>query len=45
MNLFTIIVIGTKAKPAAAKGTYFKSCVVSSTMGVGIAVNTAKYGV
>ena len=34
-----------KAKPAAAKGQYLKSVVVSSTMGVGVKVNTAKYGV
>ena len=34
-----------KAKPAAAKGQYLQSIVVSSTMGVGIKVNTAKYGV
>ncbi len=34
-----------KAKPAAAKGTYLKSCVVASTMGVGIPVATNKYGV
>ncbi len=33
-----------KAKPAAAKGTYLKSCTVASTMGVGISVATAKYG-
>lgn len=31
-----------KAKPAAAKGTYIKSCVVASTMGPGIKVNTVK---
>ena len=44
-NLNTLLEAVAKAKPAAAKGTYFKSCVVSSTMGVGIAVNTANYGV
>jgi large subunit ribosomal protein L1 len=33
-----------KAKPAAAKGQYMKSCVVSSTMGPGIKVNQAKIG-
>ena len=32
-----------KAKPAAAKGQYLRSCVVASTMGPGIRVNTAKY--
>ena len=31
-----------KAKPAAAKGQYIKSCVVSSTMGPGVKVNPAK---
>ncbi len=33
-----------KAKPAAAKGQYIKSCVVASTMGPGIKVNQAKLG-
>ena len=33
-----------KAKPAAAKGQYIKSCVVTSTMGPGIKVNSAKLG-
>ena len=32
-----------KAKPAAAKGQYVRSCVVASTMGPGIKVNTAKF--
>lgn len=31
-----------KAKPAAAKGQYLKSVVVSSTMGPGVKINTAK---
>ncbi len=34
-----------KAKPAAAKGQYLKSCVVASTMGPGVKVATSKYGV
>ena len=34
-----------KAKPAAAKGTYIKSCTVSSTMGPGVKVNTLRFGV
>ena len=33
-----------KAKPAAAKGQYIKSCVVVSTMGPGVKVNGAKLG-
>ncbi|MBP3560151.1 MAG: 50S ribosomal protein L1 [Clostridia bacterium] len=31
-----------KAKPAATKGTYIRSCVVATTMGPGIRVNAAK---
>jgi large subunit ribosomal protein L1 len=31
-----------KAKPAAAKGQYIKSCTVASTMGPGVKVNPAK---
>ena len=34
-----------KAKPAAAKGQYIKSCTVSSTMGPGVKVNTLRFGV
>jgi len=33
-----------KARPAAAKGQYVKSCAVSSTMGPGVKINTAKLG-
>ena len=31
-----------KAKPAAAKGQYIKSCVTASTMGPGIKINAQK---
>ncbi len=34
-----------KAKPAATKGQYIKSCTVSSTMGPGVKVNTVRFGV
>ena len=44
-NFNALVDAVVKAKPAAAKGQYLKSIVVSSTMGVGIKVNTAKYGV
>ena len=33
-----------KAKPAAAKGQYFRSVTVASTMGAGVKVNTAQLG-
>ncbi|MDY2847066.1 MAG: 50S ribosomal protein L1 [Oscillospiraceae bacterium] len=44
-NLDALMEAVAKAKPAAAKGTYFKSCTVATTMGVGIPVATTKYGV
>ena len=31
-----------KAKPASAKGQYIKSCVLASTMGPGVKINSAK---
>ena len=41
-NFNTLIGAIIKAKPAAAKGQYIKSCVIASTMGPGIKVNQAK---
>ena len=32
-----------KAKPAAAKGQYIKSCVAAATMGPGVKMNTSKF--
>ncbi len=32
-----------KAKPAAAKGQYVKSCVITTTMGPGVRINPAKF--
>ncbi len=34
-----------KAKPAATKGQYIKSCVLATTMGPGVKLNVAKFGV
>ena len=42
-NFNTLMDAIAKAKPAATKGTYVKSCTLSSTMGVGVPVSTAKY--
>ena len=42
-NMATLIGAVIKAKPAAAKGQYIKSCVIASTRGPGVKVNTAKY--
>ena len=44
-NFNTLMDAIVKAKPAAAKGQYLRSCVVASTMGPGVKVSTAKYGV
>ncbi len=43
-NFETLMTAVIKAKPAAAKGQYIKSCVIASTMGPGIKVNAAKIG-
>jgi len=43
-NLDAIMGAIIKAKPAAAKGQYIKSCTIASTMGPGIKVNAAKLG-
>ena len=42
-NFDALIGAIVKAKPAAAKGQYIKSCAVASTMGPDIKVNTVKY--
>ena len=41
-NFYTVIEALLKAKPAAAKGQYLRSIVVSATMGPGIKVNSQK---
>ncbi len=41
-NFQALIGAVIKAKPAAAKGQYIKSCVLASTMGPGIKINYAK---
>ena len=43
-NFDTLLSAIIKAKPAAAKGQYIKSCVIASTMGPGIKINQAKLG-
>ena len=42
-NLNALMGAIIKAKPAAAKGQYVKSCVAASTMGPGVKVNAAKF--
>ena len=43
-NFDTLMGAIVKAKPAAAKGQYIKSCVIATTMGPGIKLNVAKFG-
>ena len=42
-NLHVLMEAIIKAKPAAAKGTYIRSAVLSSTMGPGIKLNALKF--
>ena len=42
-NLKALMDAVIKAKPAAAKGTYIRSAVISSTMGPGIKLNSLKF--
>ncbi|MBP3939380.1 MAG: 50S ribosomal protein L1 [Clostridia bacterium] len=41
-NYKTLLSAIEKAKPAAAKGQYIRSCVVATTMGPGVRINPAK---
>ena len=41
-NFETLLSAVIKAKPAAAKGQYIKSCVIACTMGPGIKINQSK---
>ena len=43
-NFDTLMGAVIKARPAAAKGQYIKSCVIASTMGPGIKINASKLG-
>lgn len=43
-NFETLLSAIVKAKPAASKGQYIKSCVVATTMGPGIKLNPNKVG-
>ena len=43
-NFDTLMSAIIKAKPAATKGQYIKSCVLATTMGPGIKLNVAKFG-
>ena len=44
VNFNTLLEAINKAKPAAAKGQYIRSCVVAATMGPGIKINPNKVG-
>lgn len=42
-NFDALITAIVKAKPEASKGQYIRSCVVSSTMGPGVKINSGKF--
>ena len=42
-NFQTLIDAINKVRPAAVKGQYLKSVTLTSTMGPGVKLNTAKY--
>ena len=44
-NFATLLDAIIKAKPAAAKGQYVRSCVIATTMGPGIRINPLKVGI
>lgn len=43
-NLEAVMAAIVKAKPAATKGQYIKSCVLATTMGPGVKINVARFG-
>ncbi|MBR4910176.1 MAG: 50S ribosomal protein L1 [Clostridia bacterium] len=43
-NLEAVMSAIVKAKPAATKGQYIKSCVLATTMGPGVKINVARFG-
>ena len=43
-NIATVMDAIVKAKPAAAKGQYLRSCAIATTMGPGVKLNSAKFG-
>ncbi len=43
-NLDALMGAIIKAKPAATKGQYIKSCTLATTMGPGVKINVAKFG-
>ena len=43
-NFDTLMGAIVKAKPAAAKGQYIRSCVVATTMGPGVKINPSRFG-